>query len=38
MCGVNTGNPRYQEGLTPLQAAMRALVVFKLSLEVSAEA
>ena len=33
----HTGNPRYQEGLTPLQAAMRALVVFKLGPEVPAE-
>ncbi len=30
-----TGNPRYQEGLTPLQAAMRALVVYKIGTEVS---
>lgn len=28
------GNPRYQEGLTPLQAAMRALVVYKIGQEV----
>lgn len=30
----HTGNPRYQEGLTPLQAAMRALVVYKMGQEV----
>lgn len=33
-----TGNPRYQEGLTPLQAAMRALVVYKIGTEVPDEA
>lgn len=33
-----TGNPKYQEGLTPLQAAMRALVVFKIGAEVPDEA
>lgn len=33
----HTGNPRYQEGLTPLQAAMRALVVYKIGTEVPDE-
>ncbi|MDP4076265.1 phage protein NinX family protein [Acidovorax sp. A1169] len=32
-----TGNPRYQEGMTPLQAAMRALVVYKIGTEVPDE-
>lgn len=28
------GNPRYQEGLTPLQAAKRAFVVYRIGQEV----
>ena len=32
-----TGNPKYQEGLTPLQAAMRALVVYRIGTEVPDE-
>lgn len=33
----HTGNPRYQEGLTPLQAAMRAVVVYRVGVEVPDE-
>lgn len=32
-----TGNPRYQEGLMPLQAAMRALVTYKIGPDIPDE-